>query len=80
MEISIKIAFLLIYEALKGKAKKQASAYYESERKDGMEDPEGLITFFDQSNWDATRIARARIELSNLKIGNKVTIGQMIRR
>lgn len=68
---SNKIAFLLIYKALEGKAKRQAGAYYESGGKDGIEDPEGFIRFLDQSNWDATRIARARNELSNLKMGNK---------
>lgn len=66
-----KIAFLLIYNALEGKAKKQAGAHYESGGKDGKEDPEEFIRFLDQSNWDGTRIARARTELSNMKMGGR---------
>lgn len=66
-----KRAFLLIYNALEDRAKKQAGAYYESGGKDGREDPEEFIRFLDQSNWDTTRVARARAELSAMKMGNK---------
>ena len=65
-----KTAFLMIYCALEDKAKKQAGAYYESGGKDGKENPEDFIRFLDQGNWDTTRIARARAELSNLKMGH----------
>lgn len=66
-----KRAFLLIYKALEGKAKKQAGAYYESGGPNGNEDPEGFIRFLDQSNWDSTRIARSRAELNEMKMGQK---------
>ena len=66
-----KRAFLMIYNSLEDKAKKQVGAYYESGGKDGKEDPEDFITFLDQSNWDTTRIARARTELSSMKMGSK---------
>lgn len=66
-----KRAFLLIFNALDGKAIKQARAYYKSGGQDGKEDPEYFILFLDQGNWDGTRIARARTELTNMKMGNK---------
>lgn len=66
-----KMAFLLIYKALDGRAKKQAGAHYESGGPDGLEDPEGFIKFLDQTNWDTTRVARARTELNALKMGPK---------
>lgn len=66
-----KRAFLLIYKALEGKAKKRAGAYNESGGPNGDEDPERFIRFLDQSNWDSTRIARSRAELNEMKIGPK---------
>lgn len=63
--------FLMIYKALDGKAQKQAGSYFESGGLGGLERPENFIEFLDRSNWDATRISRARSELNELKMGSK---------
>lgn len=63
--------FLMIYKALDGKAQKQAGSYFESGGLGGLERPEDFIEFLDRSNWDATRISRARSELNELKMGPK---------
>ncbi|KAI0991732.1 hypothetical protein K3495_g16455, partial [Podosphaera aphanis] len=63
--------FLMIYKALEGKAQKQAGAYFEAGGVGGLEKPEDFISFLDQSNWDSTRISRARKELNEMKMGNK---------
>lgn len=63
--------FLMIYKALDGKAERQAAAYFESGGLGGREEPEEFIRFLDRSNWDPTRIVRARGELNRMKMGNK---------
>lgn len=63
--------FLMIYKALEGKAQRQAAAYYEAGGEGGKEKPEDFIRFLDRSNWDPTRIVRARAELSRMKMGPK---------
>lgn len=61
--------FLMIYKALEGKALKQASPFFESGGVDGKERPEDFIEFLDRGNWDQTRVARARSELNEMKMG-----------
>lgn len=61
--------FLMIYKALEGKAQRQASAFFESGGPDGEEKPEDFIRFLDRSNWDTTRIVRARNQLNRMKMG-----------
>lgn len=62
-------AFLMIYKALEGRAQRQAAAYFESGGLGGKEEPEEFIKFLDRSNWDTTRIVRARGELNRMKMG-----------
>lgn len=61
--------FLMIYNALEGKAQREAAAFFESGGRDGRQDPEDFIGFLDRSNWDVNKINRARGELSNLRMG-----------
>lgn len=61
--------FLMIYKALEGKAQRQAGAYFESGGLHGKERPEDFISFLDRSNWDSTRVTRARNELNEMKMG-----------
>lgn len=63
--------FLSIYNALEGKAKRQAGAFFESGGRDGRQDPEEFIAFLDRISWDPNKINRARSELSELKMGSK---------
>ncbi|KAI0996109.1 hypothetical protein K3495_g12073, partial [Podosphaera aphanis] len=70
-EYTDSYVFLKIYEALDGKAQKQAAAYFESGGLRGEERPEDFIAFLDRSNWDPTRITRARGELNEMKMGPK---------
>lgn len=61
--------FLMIYNALEGKAQKQSASYFESGGRDGREDPEEFIAFLDRSNLDPNRINRARGELNSMRMG-----------
>lgn len=61
--------FLMIYNALEGKAQKQAASFFESGGRDGRQDPEEFIAFLDRSNWDPNRINRARGELNSMRMG-----------
>ncbi|KAI1002590.1 hypothetical protein K3495_g5611 [Podosphaera aphanis] len=63
--------FLMIYEALEGKAQRQAAAFFESGGTNGAESPEDFIAFLDRNNWDVTRVVRARQELNEMKMGRK---------
>ena len=63
--------FLMIYQALEGKAQRQSDSYFEAGGEGGKERPEDFIKFLDRSNWDPTRIVRARAELSRMKMGQK---------
>lgn len=63
--------FLMLYKALEGKAQRQAGPYFESGGENGKESPEAFIAFLDRGNWDQTRVARARGELNDMKMGQK---------
>ena len=60
--------FLMIYKALEGKAQRQAGAYLEFGGLNGKERPEDFVEFLDRSNWDPTRVTRARNELNKMKM------------
>lgn len=62
--------FLMIYNALEGKALRESSTFFESGGRDNRQDPADFIAFLDRSNWDTSRINRARDELNNLKMGH----------
>ena len=61
----------MIYKSLEGKAQRQAAAYFEVGGEGGRESPEDFIRFLDRSNWDPTRVVRARGELNRMKMGTK---------
>lgn len=63
--------FLMIYKSLEGKAQRQTASYFEAGGEGGKENPEDFIRFLDRSNWDPTRIVRARGELNRMRMGNK---------
>lgn len=61
--------FLMIYNALEGRAQKEAASFFESGGPNGRQNPEDFIGFLDRSNWDVNKVNRARSELNSMKMG-----------